>query len=130
MDAATADAAGGVRFDLARSYFPEAQVGPTRFLPTPIVFAETTGVDSYKDISPAAAWRYDVFGNGKTSIKVNVGRYLEAAQNGGNYSGPRPTGRITSDGHADMDRCEPQLRARLQCSPTRWRTPSVRRFRI
>ena len=37
-----------------------------------------------------------MFGNGKTSLKVNAGRYLEAAQNGGNYSGPRPTGRITS----------------------------------
>ena len=37
-----------------------------------------------------------MFGNGKTSLKVNVGKYLEAAQNGGNYSGPRPTGRITS----------------------------------
>ena len=87
---------GALRFDLARSYFPEAQVGPTRFLTTPIVFAETTGVDSYKDISPRGGVAYDLFGNGKTSIKLNVGRYLEAAQNGGNYSGPRPTGRITS----------------------------------
>ena len=87
---------GALRFDVARSYFPEAQVGPTRFLTTPIVFAETTGVDSYKDLSPRGGVAYDVFGNGKTSLKVNAGRYLEAAQNGGNYSGPRPTGRITS----------------------------------
>jgi Carboxypeptidase regulatory-like domain len=87
---------GSVRFDLARSYFPQAQVGPTRFLTTPIVFAEATGVDSYKDVSPRGGLAYDVFGNGKTSVKVNIGRYLEAAQNGGNYSGPRPTGRITT----------------------------------
>ena len=87
---------GALRFDHAWSYFPDAQVGPTRFLTTPIVFSETTGVDSYKDISPRGGVAYDVFGNGKTSLKVNVGKYLEAAQNGGTYNGPAPTGRITT----------------------------------
>ena len=35
------------------------------------------GVDSYKDITPRFGVAYDVFGNGKTAIKVNVGKYLE-----------------------------------------------------
>jgi hypothetical protein len=40
------------------------------------------------------AW--DVFGTGKTSIKVNYGQYLQAAQNGLTYGALRPTSRLTS----------------------------------
>ena len=87
---------GAVRFDRARSWFPAAQIGPTRFLPNPIAFPETAGVDAYTDLSPRIGVVYDVFGNAGTSIKVNVGRYLEVASTGSNYGGPRPTGRVTT----------------------------------
>ena len=43
---------GALRFDRARSWFPEQQEGPSRFLPAAIVIPETRGVDSYKDITP------------------------------------------------------------------------------
>ena len=40
---------------------------------------------------------YDLFGNGKTALKFNVGRYLEAAVNGnGNYSALLPASRVTA----------------------------------
>jgi Carboxypeptidase regulatory-like domain len=87
---------GALRFDRAWSWFPAAQIGPTRFLPAPLVFPEARGVDSYKDISPRIGVAYDVFGNAKTSIKVNLGRYLEVASTGSNYGGPRPTGRVAT----------------------------------
>ena len=36
-----------------------------------------------------------MFGNGKTALKFNTGRYLEAAVNGnGNYSALRPSNRV------------------------------------
>jgi hypothetical protein len=87
---------GALRFDRAWSWFPAAQIGPTRFLPTPIAFPETTGVDAYTDLSPRAGVVYDLSGNAKTSVKVNIGRYLALASTAGTYGGPRPTGRVTT----------------------------------
>jgi len=89
---------GAVRFDRAWSYFPAASIGGVRFLPTVTTFPETKGVDSYKDLTPRGGVAYDVFGNGKTAFKLSVGKYLEAAQNGGNFSVSRPTSRVSGTG--------------------------------
>jgi hypothetical protein len=86
---------GAMRYDHSWSYYPEQQIGATRFLPTPIVFPRTDGVLGYNDINPRMGVAYDLFGTGKTAIKFNMGRYLEAAVNGnGNYSQLLPTARI------------------------------------
>jgi hypothetical protein len=85
---------GALRFDRARSWFPAQQEGPSRFLPTPIVIPETRGVDSYKDLSPRVAATYDVFGNARTALKANLGRYLEGAGVFGTYANTNPTLRL------------------------------------
>ena len=87
---------GALRFDVASSIFPAATIGGVRFLPTVTSFEETRGVDSYKDLTPRAGVAFDVFGDGKTAVKFNVGRYLEAAQNGGLFIASRPTSRIST----------------------------------
>jgi hypothetical protein len=87
---------GALRYDRAWSYFPETQVGPVRFFPDPVVYPHTKGVDSYHDLTPRAGLAMDVFGTGRTSLKVNVGRYLEAAQNGGLFGALSPTGRLST----------------------------------
>jgi hypothetical protein len=94
---------GAVRWDHAWSWFPATDIGGVRFLPQGISFADTKnlplgqgGVDSYKDITPRIGVAYDVFGNGKTALKVNAGRYLEAAQLSGNYVGNQPSARIST----------------------------------
>ncbi len=89
---------GALRFDRANSWFPEQQEGPSRFLPTPIHFDETKGVDSYKDITPRIGVAYDVFGNGKTALKFNVGRYLEGVGTSTNYANANPTNRLPITG--------------------------------
>jgi hypothetical protein len=68
---------GAIRFDRSTSWFPAQQEGPSRFLPTPFVFPQQNGVNAYKDITPRMGVAWDVFGNGKTAIKANLGKYLE-----------------------------------------------------
>ena len=87
---------GALRFDRATSIFPAATIGGVRFLPTVISFPETKGVDAYKDLTPRGGVAIDLFGDGKTALKFNVGRYLEAAQNGGLFIASRPTSRIST----------------------------------
>jgi Carboxypeptidase regulatory-like domain len=88
---------GALRFDRAWSYSPEQTIGPTTFLNRQLSFPETPGVNAYKDISPRGGVAYDVFGNGKTSLKVNFGKYLEPASNlNGNYSISNPIARIAT----------------------------------
>ena len=56
---------------------------------------ETKGVLGYNDITPRMGVVYDLFGTGRTALKFNAGKYLEAAVNGnGNYSALLPTSRI------------------------------------
>ncbi len=93
---------GAIRYDHAWSWFPEVNIGGTRFLTQIIPYADTkdlplgqSGVNSYKDVTPRLGVAYDVFGTGKTALKVNLGRYLEAAQLSGSYVGNRPSTRLT-----------------------------------
>jgi hypothetical protein len=89
---------GALRFDIAGSWFPEQQLGPARFLPTPIHFDETKGVDSYTDITPRMGFAWDVFGNGRTALKGNVGKYLEGVGTAGIYASTNPTSRVPGGG--------------------------------
>jgi len=87
---------GALRYDHAWSYFPGQEVGPVRFFTTAATYPRTRGVEGYHDLWPRAGVAIDLFGRGKTSVKVNVGRYLEAAQNGGLFTALNPTGRLST----------------------------------
>jgi hypothetical protein len=98
---------GALRYDRAWSYFPEQTIGPHVFFPTAKTYPHTKG-SAYNDLAPRGGAAIDVFGNGKTSLKLNFGRYLEAAQNGGFFITNNPTGRLSTTsartwGDADQD---------------------------
>jgi hypothetical protein len=87
---------GALRYDHAWSFSPDQTIGPTNFLPTQLSFPRTNGVN-YKDISPRVGAAWDVFGNGKTAVKVNLGKYEDPASNlSGNYSISNPIARIAT----------------------------------
>ena len=44
----------------------------------------------YNDIAPRLGMAYDIFGNGKTAIKVNLSKYWQYAANDGVYIGTNP----------------------------------------
>ena len=88
---------GALRYDHSWSYYPEQSIGGggVRFLPDKFTWSRTTGVIGYNDLTPRMGVVYDLFGTGKTAIKFNAGKYLEAAVNGnGNYSALLPSSRI------------------------------------
>jgi hypothetical protein len=97
---------GALRFDRNWSFSPEQQIPASAFLSAPITFPQTPGVTGYKDLSPRGGFAYDLFGDGKTSVKVNFGKYLEPTSNNNNYILSNPIGRIattTSRGWTDTN---------------------------
>ncbi|HVZ22424.1 MAG TPA: carboxypeptidase-like regulatory domain-containing protein [Vicinamibacterales bacterium] len=113
---------GAVRFDHAWSYFPDQTIGGVRFLPGSVSFLQndplyatpsaalcgnTAGatingqpfnatcinnITGYKDITVRGGLAWDVRGDGKTSVKISMGKYLDAASNGSNnYTAGNPT---------------------------------------
>jgi hypothetical protein len=84
-------AQGGVRLDWASSSVPEQTVGPDLWIPNPFTFPAQKLVRGYRDISLRGGLAYDVFGDGRTSVKINAGRYVDPVQWSGIYVNTNPT---------------------------------------
>ncbi|HET9193491.1 MAG TPA: TonB-dependent receptor [Vicinamibacterales bacterium] len=101
---------GALRYDRAWSYSPGGPLngapGTSRLNPQPITFERTSSVDAFNDITPRFGFAYDVFGNGRTAVKFNMGHYLDAATNDSAYTRNNPANRILSTvdrGWTDQD---------------------------
>jgi len=88
---------GALRFDRSWSYFAPQTLPASNYLPFTVSYPETEGVRGYKDLTPRFGAAYDLFGNAKTALKFNMGKYLEASSNGvGLYSATNPINRLTT----------------------------------
>ena len=81
----------GIRYDHFKSSFPEQELGPTRFTPTRnLTFPETKNLN-YKDITPKSQVAYDLFGTGRTAVKISLNKYLQGLGTTGQLTGgPNP----------------------------------------
>jgi Carboxypeptidase regulatory-like domain len=72
---------GGLRFDKIISSYPDSCVGGPDYplMPKQICYpARSTDGVNWTDLTPRIGVSYDLFGNGKTAVKVNVGKYVQA----------------------------------------------------
>jgi hypothetical protein len=69
----------GVRFDYFDAYVPAQHISQGPNVPLRSVdFAQVNDVPNWKNTSPRLGASYDLFGTGKTALKVSIGRYMEA----------------------------------------------------
>jgi hypothetical protein len=75
--------AAGVRFDHWANSFPEHRIGPAALAPARNIVLPAVEGSNYKDITPRLGASYDVFGNGRTAVKVSLNKYVTALGSGG-----------------------------------------------
>jgi hypothetical protein len=97
---------GALRYEWAKSWHPEGGNGVVANRWTPALLdPHTEGVRGYHDVSPRVGVAWDVFGTGRTALRVNVGHYLASANNEQNYTINNPaTGRVTNQTRTWNDR--------------------------
>ena len=68
----------GLRFQYYSSYSPDTYEGPAPLVPNRNITFPRTQLLSFKDLVPRLGATYDVFGNGKTAIKVSLNKYVQS----------------------------------------------------
>ena len=65
----------GLRFDYNHTGWDEYHFGPGPLVPNRNFTVEEEDFYKFKDLSPRVGGAYDIFGNGRTAIKANIGKY-------------------------------------------------------
>ena len=109
---------GALRFDIAESWFPEQNIGPDTLPAGGLPLPGDQGHRQLQGHHAAVRLAYDVFGNGRTAVKMNIGKYLEGVGVQLNYANTNPTLRIPT-----IDR--PVRRAGCHAEPGSTRTANL-----
>ena len=76
----------GVRLDYLNINFPEQSLEPGGLVPNRNITFPKNDYLGWKDISPRLGAVYDLFGTGRTALKVNLSRYVLAQRLTSNYT--------------------------------------------
>ena len=68
----------GLRLDVLRIYIPAQHLGPALLVPTRNIDLPETQVGHFQDLTPRMAAVYDLFGDGKSAVKVSLSKYVIA----------------------------------------------------
>jgi hypothetical protein len=91
---------GGLRYDGIETSYPDTGIGGPDYelMPTRVFYAAgSTDEINWKDITPRMAAAYDLFGNGRTAVKMNVGKYLTAVTASNSDTDLQPGRRIATN---------------------------------
>lgn len=66
----------GLRLDHYNSYFPEQTLEPGLLVPTRNITFPVTPMANWYDIAPRLGSAYDLFGDGKTALKISINKYV------------------------------------------------------
>ena len=65
----------GLRFDYFNGYVPEQSTPASTYVPAR-QFAAVHDVPNWTDLNPRVGASYDLFGNGRTALRMSLGRYV------------------------------------------------------
>jgi len=72
---------GGIRYDYYLMNYPESKIGGPGYTasaqPEIVYPSRSTQQVKWHDVTPRMGVAYDVFGNGKTALKFNLGKYVQ-----------------------------------------------------
>jgi hypothetical protein len=87
----------GLRYDYYKTSFPEQTAGPTVLLPNRNISLPAAPGVSWHDLTPKSGAAYDLFGNGKTALKVSLNKYVAGQGNAGEFGRPHnPINRLVN----------------------------------
>jgi hypothetical protein len=81
---------GAIRFDYFATSFPEQTVGPSTLTPTRNITFPAADNISWKDLTYRSGLAYDLFGTGKTAVKLSFNKYLLGQTLNGLGRNPNP----------------------------------------
>jgi hypothetical protein len=87
---------GGLRFDHDRGWNPAQDVPAGRYIGARH-YDKVDNVPNWKDINPRAGVAFDLFGNGRTAVKANLGRFVAFEANGGINFSSNPANAIATN---------------------------------
>ena len=89
---------GGLRYEHAYSWAPEGTNGilADHQFGSKLLFPRTDGVTGYNDVVPRSGASYDLFGNGRTALRVSVSKFLQSPFTGEAYTINNPAATLVT----------------------------------